>query len=105
MSPKVRHLLENLPAITTCIGLDRIDRYYHQGCCSVARVSAGSGSFRFNCLSSWCCRVPFRLYVEVFGVSLEEGLCSEGQLTVGAQEELRCRSCITLYNLEEKGKK
>lgn len=35
-------------------------------------------------------------------MSLEEGLCSEGKLTVGAQEDWRCCSCIIFCKLEKK---
>lgn len=101
--PEVRYLLECLPAIATRLGLDGVHRKRHQGGRRESRVRTGRGIFGLRRLSSRCRAAPCRLHVEVFRVPLEEGLCGEGQLAVGAREDLRCCSGVTLYNLGENG--
>lgn len=90
MPPEVRDMLESLSAIAARLGPDGVHGKHHQGGCSKSGVGVS-------------CAAPFRQHVEAHCMPLEEGLRGEGQLAVGAQEDLRRRSCVTLYNFGENG--
>lgn len=84
--PEVWNLFESLPAIGTRFGLGWIDGHFRDGGCSQTGLRGGGwvSGLRGR-------RVPVVFQLSLLCMSLEEGLRGEGQLTAGAQEDLRRR--------------